>query len=154
MLSQYELTGIVHYSRVTGEFTWVDSGERAELKTPDGYLIIYINKRYYFAHRLAYLYAIGRFPLDVVDHINGIRTDNRTINIRDVTTSLNGKNTKLRKGNNTGLSGVIYNRNKWRVTLGSGGVLYQLGLYGDLFEACCARKSAEIGLGFHENHGR
>ena len=44
------------------------------------------------AHRLAWLYVTGDWPVGVIDHINGDRTDNRFENLRDVTQKTNSEN--------------------------------------------------------------
>jgi hypothetical protein len=46
----------------------------------------------YQAHRLAFLYQEGKFPLEEVDHINHKKDDNRWSNIRHATRVENSKN--------------------------------------------------------------
>ncbi|MFW4291481.1 HNH endonuclease [Salmonella enterica subsp. enterica serovar Paratyphi C] len=46
-----------------------------------GYIRIYINKKWYLAHRLAWLYVTGKWPINVIDHINRNKADNRFINL-------------------------------------------------------------------------
>lgn len=75
----------------------------------DGYLLIKINGKRYFAHRLAWLYVYGIFPDVHLDHINGDRSDNRIKNLRLATNSENMQNQKRpRKDNKTGLLGVYF----------------------------------------------
>ena len=92
-----------------------------------------------------------------IDHINGVRDDNRIENLRLVDNVQNNRNTVLSKKNKTGVSGMWYNkkRNKYEVTVG--GVSDRHGQrkrFSDFFEACCYRKSIENTLGYHPNHGR
>jgi hypothetical protein len=64
------------------------------------------------AHRLAWLYVHGHLPFGSIDHINGIRSDNRLCNIRIATKSENNQNLKKAQKNNksTGLLGAFYNK--------------------------------------------
>ena len=64
--------------------------------SPDayGYLQIMIDGKMYKAHRLAFLYMLGDFPPNNVDHINGKPGDNRWINLRAVTQKQNTQNRK------------------------------------------------------------
>lgn len=48
----------------------------------------------------------GKWPAWEVDHINGIKTDNRWPNLREATGSQNQGNRKLTKANKTGFKGV------------------------------------------------
>ena len=43
----------------------------------------------YYIHRLIWLYVYGSWPENTIDHINGIKTDNRLENLRDVTQAVN-----------------------------------------------------------------
>jgi hypothetical protein len=59
------------------------------------------------AHRLAWLFVTGDMPKYQVDHINGIKTDNRFENLRDVSPKLNSQNARRpHKDNKTGYLGV------------------------------------------------
>jgi hypothetical protein len=45
-------------------------------------------------HRLVWLYYTGTMPENDLDHINGLRTDNRIENLRETTRGLNTQNRK------------------------------------------------------------
>lgn len=66
--------------------------------SPSGYLVCTIGGRTYKMHRLAWLYVHGRFPEKGIDHINGIKTDNRICNLRECTQSENLQNRTDVKG--------------------------------------------------------
>lgn len=59
-----------------------------------GHISIRIEDRAYWSHRLAVLYMTGSWPNGEVDHINGIKTDNRYENLRDVPGRMNRQNTR------------------------------------------------------------
>lgn len=109
----------------------------------------------YKAHRLAWFYCYGYWP-ESLDHINGDPADNRIANLREVDQSENVKNMGRTHNNKTGISGVYWcnDRNKWTSRISVGNKTKFLGRYDDFFEACCARKSADVKYKFHENHGR
>ena len=120
-----------------------------------GYLDIKIDRKKHRAHRLAWLYMTGEWP-DVTDHINGNKIDNRIKNLRSTTQEQNAKNTKVRSNTRFGILGVSWRKdiNKYSACISSNGVWVKLGHYQSFFDACCARKSAELKNGYHENHGR
>ena len=109
------------------------------------------NKKYY-AHRLAWLYVHGEFPKNGMDHINGLRNDNRIINLRAVSDKENSRNLSLRKDNVSGHIGVSWDteKNKWKVTIT--GVHY--GRFKSKSAAIAKAKEVYKELGYHENHGR
>ena len=112
-LDQERLKQVIAYCPDTGAFTWLRTGSAAGSIDGRGYLLICVDGRKYRAHRLAWLYAHGRWPSKFIDHINGVKNDNRLCNLRDVTWSENRQNeTKARKNSLTGFLGVTYSKPK------------------------------------------
>jgi hypothetical protein len=107
------------------------------------------------AHRVAFAVTYGRHPKDQIDHLNGIRHDNRLENLREATNQQNARNQRRRKTNLSGATGVFWHSHagKWCAQIRTGGHLHSLGLFEDFDLAVAARKKAEKRLGFHENHG-
>lgn len=106
------------------------------------------------AHRIIWLWFHGEWP-DQVDHINGDASDNRLINLRNVTQFANQKNAKIRTDNKTGFSGVTQTKHGTivsRITVNN--KLINLGCFESIEDAAIARKAAEIKYGFHPNHGK
>lgn len=58
-----------------------------------GYVIFRANKKQYYAHRVAYFLYYGYVP-NMIDHINGIKNDNRIKNLRPATHTINCHNRK------------------------------------------------------------
>ena len=85
------------------------AGTHSTCKDRHGYLVVTINRRNYRQHRVAWLHYYGDHPNDCIDHINGIRDDNRICNLRDVNRSQNKQNQKVAKTNKIGLKGVRLN---------------------------------------------
>lgn len=110
----------------------------------------------YQSHRVIWLLHTGNWPADQIDHINGIRSDNRIVNLRAVTNAENCKNQRKRLSNTSGVVGVGWCKTygKWTVTIAANQKEKKLGRYDDFDAAVAARKSAEIEYGYHENHGR
>lgn len=115
VLTQTRLKELLSYSSDTGEFTWlVNKGKAREglragkINPKDGYLYIGIDSKHYPAHRLAFLYIVGSFPPQEVDHMNGLRLDNRYLNLRHATPSQNQHNKGAYSNNTTGFKGVVY----------------------------------------------
>ena len=142
LITQKELKELLEYDENTGVFTWLcDSGSKKVKNKIAGninnkqYVVIKINRKNYKAHRLAWLYINGEWPKNQIDHINGIRDDNRIINLRNVTKRENQQNRKEhRKGN---LVGATFNKtaNKWQSQIQINGKQKFLGLYNTELEA-------------------
>lgn len=111
-------------------------------------------KRYY-AHRIIWLHYYGCWPKDQIDHINHDTTDNRIINLREVSSSENLKNRTRNKNNTTGYNGVGYykSHNKYRARIRANNKFIHLGWYDTIEEAVEARRLANIKYNFHANHG-
>ncbi|MCY0910856.1 HNH endonuclease [Massilia antarctica] len=110
--SQEYLKSILSYCEDTGRFTWLVSRGRVSAGTiagtliDRGYVSVFIDGEKYRAHRLAWVYMIGREPADQIDHINGDRSDNRFRNLREATRSENSQNMAVKRKSKTGILGV------------------------------------------------
>jgi hypothetical protein len=108
------LRSILSYSPDTGVFIWkkdkgpaVKEGDVAG-RLNKGYVQIGIDGKRYDAQRLAFLYMTEELPDRQVDHINGIRNDNRWRNLRQATAVENGQNRTINKNNTSGYAGVSF----------------------------------------------
>lgn len=120
-----------------------------------GYRFVEIKGKGIPLHRVIWYMLKGVWPQGQIDHINGVRDDNRIENLRDVSQQVNQMNTKTYNTNSSGCIGIRSHKNgRYEARITFKGVTETVYSGYDLFEACCARKSAEIRLGFHENHGR
>lgn len=127
----------VSYDSKTGNFIRIKDatinkkGDLATSKQPDGYLLLPIGKSQYLAHRIAWLYQYGVMPSGFIDHINGIRDDNRIDNLRVVSPCENTWNTKKHLDNKSGYKGVYYHKlnNTWRASIMAKGKKYHIGLF-------------------------
>ena len=75
----------------------------------EGYVKIRVDGKKMSAHRMAWLYVHGRHPDGEIDHINGVRHDNRISNLREIDRTGNNQNTHrvwLKNGNFTNVSRV------------------------------------------------
>ncbi len=119
-----------------------------------GYLKTRVAGRMYLLHRLIWLMEYGVMP-DNIDHVNGIKDDNRLCNLRSVTHGENMKNKRLGKSNKSGTIGVnwVKRLNKWMASIRVNKKTIHLGTFNDKSEAVDARKLAEVAYGFHKNHG-
>ncbi len=106
------------------------------------------------AHRLIWMFHYGQWPDGLIDHINGVRSDNRLENLRVVSPAENNKNIKLSKANTSGYMGVRQIHNKrWLARIKIDCATVHLGYYATPEEAVTARRLAEIKYGYHPNHG-
>jgi len=122
----------------------------------DGYRHGRILDRVYFAHRVIWALTHGEWPVDQIDHINGVKDDNRIKNLRAVTHQENSKNQKLRDTNTSGHVGVCWyeQTRKWQARIRVNGRCVHLGYFVRKDDAIDARKAAEVEYDYHPNHGR
>ncbi len=122
LLTANRLRAIVSYNPEHGNFVWIKSkqgrtiGRSIGYYNNKGYIKIRINGVIYSAHRLAWLYMTGEWPDNQIGHINGKKSDNRFINLRQADNSINAQNRhKARKDSVTGVMGVCLRTDKYRV---------------------------------------
>jgi len=136
-LTQRRLKEVLRYNQSTGIFIW-----RAHRQNPNlvgavagstdayGYRIIYVDGVPYKAHRLAFLYTEGRWPVGRLDHKNLIKNDNRRRNLREATSAQNNSHVP-RRANSSGFKGVDFYKatGKWRARISRNGKTFLLGYH-------------------------
>jgi len=129
-------------------------GMIAGSKHSSGYVYISLNNKLHKAHRLIWLWNYGVVPR-MLDHINGIRDDNRLCNLREVTAVQNALNQKLRVNSKSGVKGVSFHKEgQWRATHALGGKQKHLGVFSNIDDAAMAvRKHRSEVAGEYANHG-
>jgi len=143
MLTRERLVELLHYNSITGIFTWQKSRGRASALSPAGtednlgYIRLRVDGKKYRAHRLAFLYMEGEFPPEDVDHINGIRHDNRWSNLRACSRTENMYNTSAHRDSAVGVKGVSWDKwsGKYTARISINGRLTNLGRFPSLDEA-------------------
>jgi hypothetical protein len=109
-----------------GKLTWKNPsnpkrtpiGSIAGTVSKRGYIHIQYMKKIYKAHRLVYLMFRNDTPT-LIDHINGVLTDNRIENLRSASYVENQRNSSKRIDNSSGIKNVSWHKRiaKWSVQL-------------------------------------
>ena len=167
MLTQERVKELFNYNPENGELIWIKkSAPQANtvkvgmiagcVNKSSGYRTILYNRKTYQASRIIFMYMTGSFPKNNIDHINGVKTDNRWVNLREVTTTENNRNKRIHKNNTSGTMGVYFrkNRDTWIAEICSNSKMIRLGSFKNKADAIKARKEAEKIYGYHQNHGR
>lgn len=102
------------YNPDTGEFTAkvrlanrTREGSFVGSINPRGYVVIYVGGKQYLGHRIAWFLHYGVWPALEIDHINGVRHDNRITNLREAHPDIEQPQNKKRyKNNRSGYPGV------------------------------------------------
>ena len=149
----------VLYSAESGLFTWLHradmharwntmyAGKRAFTSLDSrGYHQGSIDNRAIFPHRLAWAFANGRMPVGIVDHANGIKTDNRAANLRLATVRQNQQNAPSHGGSSK-YCGVSFHRRdkRWQAYIhNETGRHRHLGTFKTELEAAAAYDAAAL----------
>ena len=164
-----DLRNLLDYDPETGLLRWKPrpenktgwdkhtAGKQAfTARNSSGYNIGAIYGSPYVAHRVIWVIVHGHWPSGQVDHINGVRDDNRIENLRDVSAAENHRNKAKSKNNTSGCVGVIWDASKcrWKARITVDYRTTNLGNFKDKADAMSARAAAERRFGFHKNHGR
>lgn len=128
---------LLNYDPETGLFSWrvnrstsTRIGDPAGNVTSWGYHVICVDYIKYMAHRLAWLHVYGHWPVLDIDHINGVRNDNRIINLRDVTPQINSQNLlRAMPSSKTKLLGCHMNRGRFTAQIRVNGKIMHLGRF-------------------------
>ena len=162
MVTVDRLKELLSYDSAAGTFTWrVSRGGRVRVGSiagklnKEGYRVIGVDKRHYFAHRLAWLYMYGKFPEGDVDHIDHNRLNNSIANLRVVTRSENQQNRTKQKNNKSGFKGVKWStcKSKWHAQIAVNGVKKHLGYFESPTSAYAAYQTAAASMHTHNPCG-
>ena len=120
-LTADQLRAVFDFDPLTGVFSRrIEMGRNGRFKAgqpaggvdSNGYVLLRLGAHRYSGHRLAWLYVHGKWPTLQIDHINGIRSDNRISNLREASHFINAQNeTRPRANNTSGFLGVCWH--KW-----------------------------------------
>lgn len=158
----------LHYDPETGKLFWKDHksmpkhwrtkwvGKEAFTSTDGHYFIGSVNSIRLYAHRVVWAIYYGKWPNNNIDHINGVKTDNRINNLRALSQKKNTQNACISINNTTGVNGVYWHKRtkKWlaKVVVDYKGI--HLGYFDTIEEAAKARQEANEKYGFTERHGK
>ena len=127
-------------------------GEPQEGYGDKGYRRLWIKGKHIRMHRLVYETFIGEIPDGMqVDHINGIRHDNRLENLRLATHQTNQRASRRKRKNATSkFRGVSWDKQskKWFASITNFGRTLYYERFDDEAEAALARDKKAIELGY------
>lgn len=140
-LTQGVLKTLISYDPATGALSWrmsrpgVPVGKKLGWLYKNGYLYAQVCGKRFLVHRLCFLYMMGSWPKEDIDHIDGDRTNNIWSNLREATRAQNLAN---RSANlNRDLPKNVYKQKngKFRVHLKKDGIRQHVGYFTTLEEA-------------------
>lgn len=134
MMEASRVREVLDYDKSTGVMTWRvkhRNGKPAGCRRKDGYYVIRIDYVLQYRHRLAWLHTYGIHPTYTIDHINGIKGDDRLANLRDVQIEIDSQNQRRPKLPQTlsGYLGVQKNHGGWQGHITVKGRRHLLGTY-------------------------
>lgn len=152
MMEATYLRSILLYAPKRGVFYWIQPpaghiellGEEAGCSTPQGYHVIQVDGVKYRRSRLAYLYMTGREPPELIDHINGLRSDDRWVNLRPANATQNAQNIRKPRKRDLpmGVRRIASGRFSARLTVW--GEQKQIGTFDTVEEAAAAYGRARL----------
>jgi len=158
-----KLSSFLKYDSDLGNFIITTKRRGSKLQVGDilgcpntaGYRVFGYQRTVWYVHQIVWLWHYGEFATNRLDHINGVRTDNRIANLREVSATLHTRNNKKQRNNTSGYTGVIWHApsKHWYVYLGK----KYLGCTKVKEEAIKIRKNYKERhpeLGYTERHGK
>lgn len=137
----------LRYNPATGGFDRISgasAGKKVGRLDGKGYIQIGVCGRKYMAHRLAWWLHYREWPKDQIDHLNGVKTDNRICNLEVVDQTTNLLRRGRRKDNTSGVPGVCRHKatRKWVAYICVNKKPRHLGVFDAKQEAIAARMAA------------
>lgn len=164
MITRSRLQELLDYDQETGLFFWkrgmkgpARKGSKAGWSRNDGYVVIKIDGKKEYAHRIAWVFAHGSIDESLsIDHIDNNPANNAIVNLRVVDKQQNNMNRSRSPKNESGVMGVFWAKhaNKWAAQIRHNRKSIHIGYFDSIEQARQARIKEETRLGFHINHGR
>lgn len=122
--------------RISGARGRAKNGDIAGCNSYGGYLVVNIDKKRYYAHRIIHLHQFGFMP-EFMDHKNMNKLDNRLCNIRACTKQENQRNHGISKANTSGVKGVFWREDikKWSGSVRNNGKTIYTGVFKNIEDA-------------------
>lgn len=154
------LNKIFKFDAESGVLVWRVSSARAQAGvvagtvTREGYVSIGHKGTQYQAHRIVWAMHYGEWPSSDIDHINGVKSDNRISNLRLCNDIQNQRNVNKKcNGRHSKHKGVDRHKSRWRARIRTGdGKRLDLGYFHTEEEAAAAY--AEAARKFHGEFAR
>ena len=145
---------LLDYEPVTGVFRWKrdrpphhKAGDVAGSSDAYGYRKVKVDGLVYLSHRLAWFVMHGVWPEAQIDHINGVKDDNRIANLRLATNAQNRQNVRRAdRDSASGLLGAHRTPHGWRASIVLSGKQIGLGSFRDAVAAHEAYLAAKAKL--------
>jgi len=119
-----------------------------------GYIQVRMYKDKFMAHRIIWALHYGLWPKNGIDHINGIKTDNRIENMREVTQFSNSKNAhKYPRREPWIATGIIRRKSKFYAHAQVDNKSIHIGTFKCHTSAHLARLLFDKKNGFSDRHG-
>ena len=111
----------------------IKPNKQAGWLSENGYWCIKVNKQIFRRHRIVFAMHHGFMP-EFIDHINGIKNDDKIENLREATKTQNQYNTKLRKNNTSGVKGITWHKRieKWAIQITVNKKKHHIGYFDDI----------------------
>lgn len=142
------LSQLLHFTN--GVLVWKVSrkgparaGDVAGCVKPCGYVRVVVDGTRLWLHRVVWAMHHQQWPEGEIDHINGIRHDNRIENLRCVSPAINQQNQRAARNNAVGLLGVVMKRGKFSARIKTAGRTRYLGSFDDAETAHAAYVEAK-----------
>jgi hypothetical protein len=149
-----EVRELLSYNPLTGCLVWrvtvsrtARAGSLAGTVTGrHGDRVVCFNRRWFPAHRLAWLIQTGEWPVSELDHVNCDKADNRWENLRIASHRQNSQNKGVQANNRSGFKGVSWSKagKAWVAQITIDGVHKYLGLFQCKIAASAAYQAAAI----------
>lgn len=142
-LFYYCTDGYLYWKQDRGNCKAKRGDKTGFLRPKDGYVTVRLNGKTVSAHRVVFLLHYRYLP-EFVDHINGIRHDNRPENLRPASRSENGRNRRPSKTGTSKYLGVCWHKQNrtWVAQIRINGKSRHLGFFTEELDAAKAYDAA------------